>query len=126
MGSIFQNDFRLSEFSKLTNILADEFIQVLKKNYELGGLTLGNNLTDELYEKEAFFTIADNNFDNVVLHFKKKNLEFGYPYEIHVESRDSDSTSDLFIIPDEILVDQLPEEMLKELDDQLDKAMGIE
>lgn len=125
MGSIFQNDFRLSEFSKLTNILAEEFIQVLKENYESGFLSLGNNLTDELYEKEAFFTIADNSFDNVVLHFKKKSIEFGYPYEIHVESRDTDSTSNLFITPDETLVDQLPEEMLKELDEQLDKAIGI-
>lgn len=126
MGSIFQNDFRLSEFSKLTNILAEEFIKVLKENYEIGRLSLGNNLTDEFYEKEAFFTIADNNFDNVVLHFKKKNLEFGYPYQIHVESRDSDSTSNLFITPDETLVNQLPEELLKELDEQLYKAMGVE
>ncbi len=125
MGSIFQNDFRLHEFSVLTDALAIEFIQVIKESYADGSLILGNNITDVFYEKEAFFTISDSEFDNVLLHFKKKNIEMGYPYEIHVESRDSDSTSEFFIKPDQGLVNQLPKELLEELDEQLDKAIGI-
>ena len=125
MGSIFQDDFRLSEFSRLTEILAEEFVQVIIDGFNNDILALGSNSTDKIYKKEAFFTISDNGFDNVVLSFKKKNVEFGNPYEIVVESRDSDSTSELFIQPDEILIDKLPDELLQELDAKLDEILGF-
>lgn len=47
--------------------------------------------------------------------FKYKNTEFGYPYEIILESKGIDSPTELKIQVDDNLINKLPEKMITEL-----------
>jgi hypothetical protein len=115
MGTTFGTDERLSRFSDLTETLTLELIQILAENYNAGKLSLGNNLTDKFSEKEVFYTLTDSEFENEFLTFKYKNTEFGYPYEIILESRGIDSPTELKIQVDDNLINKLPEKMITEL-----------
>jgi len=118
MGTPHNTDGRLSRYRNLTETITIELIQILKENYLADKLSLGNNLTDNFREKEVFYTLVDSEFENVFLTFKHKNTEFESPYEIILEERGNDSTSELKISPDEDLVNQLPEEMISKLTDR--------
>lgn len=118
MGTPHCTDERLSRYRNLTEIITIELIQILKENYLADKLSLGNNLTDNFREKEVFYTLVDSEFENVFLTFKYKNTEFESPYEITLEERGNDSTSELKISPDEDLINQLPEEMISKLIDR--------
>ena len=118
MGTPFGTDERLSRFSDITETLTLELIQILAENYNAGKLSLGNNSTDKLSEKEVFYTLTDSEFENEFLTFKYKNTEFGNPYEIIMESRRIDSPTELKIEVDESLINKLPEIMITELTDR--------
>ncbi|SDY11824.1 hypothetical protein SAMN05444411_1294 [Lutibacter oricola] len=118
MGTPHNTDGRLSRYRDLSETITIELIQILKENYLADKLSLGNNLTDNFREKEVFYTLVDSEFENVFLTFKYKNTEFESPYEIILEERGNDSTSELKISPDEDLVNQLPEKMISELSDR--------
>lgn len=118
MGTPHNTDERLSRYRNLTETITIELIQILKENYLADKLSLGNNLTNNFREKEVFYTLVDSEFENVFLTFKYKNTEFESPYEIILEERGNDSTSELKISPDEDLVNQLPEEMISKLTDR--------
>tara|TARA_R110001583_G_scaffold193397_1_gene361847 strand:- start:1652 stop:2032 length:381 start_codon:yes stop_codon:yes gene_type:complete len=118
MGTPHYTDGRLSRYRNLTETITIELIQILKENYLADKLSLGNNLTDNFREKEVFYTLVDSEFENVFLTFKYKNTEFESPYQIILEERGNDSTSELKISPDEDLVNQLPEEMISKLIDR--------
>jgi len=118
MGTPFGTDERLSRFSDLTETLTLELIQILAENYNAGKLSLGNNLTDKFSEKEVFYTLTDSEFENEFLTFKYKNTEFGYPYEIILESRGIDSPTELKIQVDDNLINKLPKKMITELTDR--------
>lgn len=118
MGTPHKTDGRLSRYRDLSETITIELIQILKENYLADKLSLGNNLTDNFREKEVFYTLVDSEFENVFLTFKYKNTEFESPYEIILEERGNDSTSELKISPDEDLVNQLPEKMISELSDR--------
>lgn len=118
MGTPHSTDGRLSRYRNLTETITIELIQILKENYLADKLSLGNNLTNNFREKEVFYTLVDSEFENVFLTFKYKNTEFESPYEIILEERGNDSTSELKISPDEDLVNQLPEEMISKLIDR--------
>lgn len=118
MGTPFGTDERISRFSDLTETLTLELIQILTENYNVGKLSLGNNLTDKFSEKEVFYTLTDSEFENEFLTFKYKNTEFGNPYEIIMESRGIDSPTELKIQVGDSLVNKLPEKMISELTDK--------
>jgi hypothetical protein len=83
----FETNERLRRFSDLTETLALKLIIILTENYNAGKLSLGNNLTDIFSEKEVFYTLIDNEFENQFLTFKYKNMAFGNRYEMIMESR---------------------------------------
>ena len=118
MGTPFNKDERLSKYRDLSETITIELIQILKENYLADKLSLGNNLTNNFREKEVFYTLVDSEFENVFLTFKYKNTEFESPYEIILEERGNDSTSELKISPEEYLVNQLPKKMISELSDR--------
>lgn len=118
MGTPFGTDKRLSRFSDLAENLTLDLIKILGENYNQGKLSLGNNLTDDFYKKEVFYSLTDSEFENEFLHFKYKSTEFGNPYEIIMESRVIDSPTELKIEVDENLISKLPEKMISELTDR--------
>ncbi len=118
MGTPFSTDERLSRFSELTETLTLKLIQIIIDNYNVGKLSLGNNLTNKHSEKEVFYTLTDSEFENEFLTFKYKNTEFGNPFEIILESRGIDSPTELKIQLDDNLVDKLPKKMISELTDR--------
>ncbi|CAM1344637.1 hypothetical protein [Tenacibaculum amylolyticum] len=123
MGTPFGTDERISRFSNLAESLTLELIQILTENYNAGKLSLGNNMTDNFYEKEVFYTLTDSELENDFLTFKYKNTEFGSPYEIIIESTGIDSPTELKIQVDENLVNKLPDKMIKELTDRFYKLI---
>ena len=118
MGTPFGTDKRLSRFSDLAENLTLDLIKILGENYNQGKLSLGNNLTDDFYKKEVFYSLTDSEFENEFLTFKYKNTEFGNHCEIIMESRGIDSPTELKIEVDENLISKLPEKMISELTDR--------
>lgn len=118
MGTPFGTDERLGKFSDLVETLTIELIQILTENYNAGKLSLGTSSTEEFSKKEVFYTLTDSEFENEFLTFKYKNIEFGNPYEIIMESRGIDSPTKLKIQVDDVLVNKLPKKMISELTDR--------
>jgi hypothetical protein len=118
MGTPLGTDDRLSRFSYLIKNLTLDLIKILGENYNHGKLSLGNNLTDNFFKKEVFYTLTDSEFENEFLTFKYKNTEFGSSYEIIMESRGIDSPTEIKIELDESLISKLPKKMISELTDR--------
>lgn len=123
MGSAFNFDNRISNLIDFTETYTCELIEALKQNYNSKKLKLGAIRSEEFYGNEVIFTIVESEFENVILHFKKKNVEFGSAYEILVEMRYLDSPTELKISIDESHISNLPEEMLADLDKEMDKIL---
>ena len=123
MGSAFNFDNRISNLIDFTETYTSELIEVLKQNYHSKKLKIGSIRSKKFYRNEVVFTIVESEFENVILNFKKKNVEFGNPYEILVEMRYLDSPAELIISVDDIHLSNLPKEMLEDLDEEMNKII---
>lgn len=121
MGTPFGIDIRLQNFSRATDDLAFNLMKLLSECYVEHKLELGNNGIDKIKDREVFYTVVDSEFENVFLYFKYRDVDVGSPYQIVLESRGSDSPSELKIHIDDTLLDNLPREMIKNLEEEFFK-----
>jgi hypothetical protein len=126
MGSPFGKDSRLQNFSNVTDDLALKLMEVLSQCYLNGDLTVGSIGEYSKDSREAYFTITDSEFENVILHFKYVSTKDKSSYQIELISRSSDSPSEFKIYLDDVLLNNLPKAMLEELDEEFYSFMETE
>lgn len=119
MGTPLCTDIRLSSlFDNMENLI-EVFIQIFTENYNEGKLTIGNNIVEEFKDKEAYYSITDSEFENVFLTFVHKNTSDCSPYEIKLETFNTDYPTELKIQIDSDVTDRLPLQMIDDLYDKI-------
>ncbi|MCA0933094.1 hypothetical protein LCM02_11570 [Lutimonas saemankumensis] len=119
MGSIHQRDENLFKYFDLNDQIIKDLVFKFKHYYENGELSIGIRHSENFFERETMYTVVDSEFENLFLHLKYKNVEFGNPFEIHMIINHSDSPTEIKITLDEFWQHKLPEEMLKNLRNKL-------
>lgn len=115
MGSIHQRDENLFKYFDLNDQIIKDLVYKFKRYYENGGLSIGIRHSETYYEREAMYTVVDSEFENIKLHLKYKNIEFGNPFEINMIINHLDSPTEIKIELDEFWQHKLPEKMLNDL-----------
>ena len=81
-------------------------------------LSIGNNFAEKFEEREAYYTIVDSDFENVLLNFIYKKTKIN-PWEIKLETFNTDYPTELRIKVDSDVTDKLPQQMMDDLFDRL-------
>lgn len=118
MSTPNNTDSRLSPLFDNTENLIDILITILSENYKEGTLSIGNNVTKKFKKREAYYTIVDSEFENVFLTFVYKNTDIS-PWEIRLETFNTDYPTELKITVDSDVTDKLPQQMIDDLFDRL-------
>lgn len=119
MGSIHQQDENLFKYFELNNQIIKDLVHKFKRYYEEGGLSIGIRHSEDYFKREAMYTVVDGEFENLKLHLKYKNVEFGNPFEINMIINHLDSATEIKIELDEDWQHKLPEQMLENLRNKL-------
>lgn len=119
MGTPLGTDVRLSSLFDNTESLIEIFVQIFTENYNEGQLTIGSNIVEDFKDKEVYYRITDSEFENVFLTFIYKNTSDCSPYEIKLETFNTDYPTELRIKVDSDITDKLPEQMIDDLYDKM-------
>jgi hypothetical protein len=124
MGTPHGIDSRLIDFVSQGDRSARILVEILVENYKNNNLGLHINNKKKFSKKVSFFTLVDSEFENIFLSLlyyadSKYSNVYSNLYELKFEARGLDSPIFMVISLDDSLVDLLPPQMKKDLDDKI-------